>query len=41
MPLLNFILYDRVGKIKVPNFLESPKADAEPPNIDLPDSLSG
>jgi hypothetical protein len=34
--LLDFSLYDRVGKVEVPNFLESPNKDAEPPIIDLP-----
>ena len=34
--LLDFGLYDRVGKIEIPNFLESPDTDAEPPIIDLP-----
>lgn len=34
--LLDFGLYDRVEKIEVPNFLESPDTNANPPIVDLP-----
>ena len=39
VPLLDFSLYDRVGKIEVPNFLESPDTNADPPIVDLPYEL--